>query len=1852
MEEINYPPWAQELLKITLGVTPITTHENLAFDSRVIYTDLASRLRLFRDMLNTHVQKASRALPPGVADPYVDALSLLTGNGGGVDYLEMFARSLDDASFGQIGISQNVQQAKWEILAECIMFLAEMAFMTAMAFFTGGTSLTQAWLLRARTTLTILMIIDRLSRLTHIGPSLVEGIEEAMISLGVGLAQMGLNPDDRRIKNIDWLAVVKSFAFGAIAGGVISVFSTLGNFFKNVGAKFFKTDLPGDLGKFDVNLPTPGGGPNSRFDIRNAPGWVVGVGISGAAEGFGEGVAEALFGVFEGNGWNFNWDTVLYGTTSGAIGDVVGGGLAAGALALNAKFFPPKIPPGGVNDANTFRNNMDNGWSGDRTGNGSDGGVDRVNGVNGAGSGFGAGSVPPANAGQLPGDVTGGSRTTPPVLTPLPTPVPPTQAPPVQTPPVAVPTSGGGPSNNGFTERTDRIDDSDGPSRSDGPNGPDGSSSSDRPDRTFATDGLPNRTTTPVGLNNPPPLQTTGGLPSSALNTIGAARPVLSTGVSPYRSESGFTEAYEDEANGVPNASGTPLAHTPAVTPATLPGSIPTSGQTPTGWDGNRAQTGPAQRDAWQDESDTEETPADLPAVTPATTPHSPTTGQTPTGADGNRAQTDPAQHDNGQDEFDGEPGAGSDVENTFADAPAVTPAVTPATVPSSSAAGHNPPGWDSARAQADAVRRDHVWQQQPDAPADVSSAPAPGQHNSASFEVRRFVFEGQPVTDLTIEVAFASAGTPTDAERETAWSNLVDGVDALFHTPAIRLPDGDLLHITAVPATAAPYLTVDLTGPAGTAATPAELARQLAQRAGLDPRSPVSVAGAIGPLPALALAPAQAPEPGPARPTPTASGALPTTWEVPAAAQRYGPSADAGADEVRGVAPAAGLHPTSPLPETGETADPSVRPSGVPSNAGQAEIPAPPAIEERGPGLAPPRGGAALVTSGRGEVGNELAAGAPRTTPTTPVQATAYSGAQGSSGPNALPLILAGAAPAAPAPSATPPRAPAPKPVRDALARLWSQDPVYGRHPLDRNAQDTMARQLLHLPADAKVDDAVRAELTTLVLDAVDKGHAGNLAALGAHHFRTAGSATADRPVTLNGKKGPGRNWTSDPSADLDTTRVVSHVMGQPVPTADKAPWHGVPLTLLGETGGPAGVHVPWPGGGHRWMSAAEVAEYLVVEAKGLPADVEILLAWPNSGDGGLHLARLVAHLTGRTVWVNSGPLTAYAPPGATAKPGGPVVLTAFGGPGQPIGDWFPVRPDEWRDPRPDDVPEWWEAHWATRTIVTADHQQTGRSAFPPNDPNLESIYRDLRRLPDYSGRAHFNPVTRELVGPVESPPTAKLFHYSHGGPGTYEVPLDNGSVITVSAEEYAGALSRRPSVRALGDASAKQVAQGGPPLEMFVGSCFTGTGSNLPGGKAWTRSGAPAPFVRDELRTLSGAEHVANRTRLIIDNNGNRTSLTVGRGGRIYHGLETDVRGRPGQRRKAWPEPLPDQLADRARTAGLYTDPGKVSPDLDAARRLNRALRTVFGDDVDTRAEHPTLLAEIGALELLRRADTRLSRAAPHFTMELLKRVVHADRQKRLTKRVVHADRQKRTGTAPSALTESDFRHTLSRALTVVKQAAADTAAAAAAGLAPPPAPKLSDFVELPLILGVARTHGQPTESELRSVLVLDQDAVPKLTSADRSEYFWTQVRAQEVYERQPDVPAFEARILHLAQPDPQRSVVARWSVARALATGRDAFDVDALAAANLEFQGLRGAKTLIKGVGGPTGRNHTGLDPARRVNLDKWLVPSAPGATALRAVDTPWGPTALLATAEALGNGRLRVRQPGGPWYEVSE
>ena len=55
-----------------------------------------------------------------------------------------------------------------------------------------------------------------------------------------------------------------------------------------------------------------------------------------------------------------------------------------------------------------------------------------------------------------------------------------------------------------------------------------------------------------------------------------------------------------------------------------------------------------------------------------------------------------------------------------------------------------------------------------------------------------------------------------------------------------------------------------------------------------------------------------------------------------------------------------------------------------------------------------------------------------------------------------------------------------------------------------------------------------------------------------------------------------------------------------------------------------------------------------------------------------------------------------------------------------------------------------------------------------------------------------------------------------------------------------------------------------------------------------------------------------------------------------------------------------------------------------------------------------------------------------------------------------------------------------------------------------------KQTGFVRLPLVMKVARQLGSPSTRHVRSVLGLDPRGALALTSAQRSKYFWTQVRA----------------------------------------------------------------------------------------------------------------------------------------------
>ncbi|MFD0311792.1 hypothetical protein [Streptomyces sp. NPDC127119] len=85
-----------------------------------------------------------------------------------------------------------------------------------------------------------------------------------------------------------------------------------------------------------------------------------------------------------------------------------------------------------------------------------------------------------------------------------------------------------------------------------------------------------------------------------------------------------------------------------------------------------------------------------------------------------------------------------------------------------------------------------------------------------SGFDARRFTYDGDPVTDLTVRIAMRGG---TDGQNAHAHANvfaqLSEGVHEFLNNPGHRLPNGDLLHVTVelVDPSQSPHLTVDLTG-------------------------------------------------------------------------------------------------------------------------------------------------------------------------------------------------------------------------------------------------------------------------------------------------------------------------------------------------------------------------------------------------------------------------------------------------------------------------------------------------------------------------------------------------------------------------------------------------------------------------------------------------------------------------------------------------------------------------------------------------------------------------------------------------------------------------------------------------------------------------------------------------------------------------------------------------------------------------------------------------------------------------------------------------------------------------------
>ncbi|MFI0115537.1 WXG100-like domain-containing protein, partial [Streptomyces globisporus] len=169
MEEIDFPPDVRTMLWILLGEMPLQARENLAWESRELYLALQRGLIDLRAASRETIQMVEAALPPEVARPYIESVRMLTDEPGGTDPVQQLLFQLDELANGQVDYSQKIQASKWEIIAEIIMLIAELAILAALIAFTGGASVSQMFLARARSKLAILIIIDRLLRMSRVG---------------------------------------------------------------------------------------------------------------------------------------------------------------------------------------------------------------------------------------------------------------------------------------------------------------------------------------------------------------------------------------------------------------------------------------------------------------------------------------------------------------------------------------------------------------------------------------------------------------------------------------------------------------------------------------------------------------------------------------------------------------------------------------------------------------------------------------------------------------------------------------------------------------------------------------------------------------------------------------------------------------------------------------------------------------------------------------------------------------------------------------------------------------------------------------------------------------------------------------------------------------------------------------------------------------------------------------------------------------------------------------------------------------------------------------------------------------------------------------------------------------------------------------------------------------------------------------------------------------------------------------------------------------------------------------------------------------------------------------------------
>ncbi|MEU9396373.1 hypothetical protein AB0D86_41040, partial [Streptomyces sp. NPDC048324] len=297
--------------------------------------EFGRRMGALEEEIAFSVRHVGGSLPGDAGRSYVRAMSVLTGAGGGTNYLREYRASLERVGAGHRDQSLNIQESKWQIIAELVRLVVELVILAATAWFNPAAA-GQAAAAKARSSAAFLTALDVFLRRTHLMPSLSEALEEAFQTLVVRLGLMAFNGADMKPRGVDWVAVWQSAAFGGAAGGLSGPLRGLadrfnGLFGRGAGRDVVK-DVSGDVtSKLGRDVPVGVNGSSLWGErLSRAPGRV----SEFVADGLAEALPESLLAMaFYGVPWSWSgfatsfWTSGLSEFSEGVLHSGVAGGV-------------------------------------------------------------------------------------------------------------------------------------------------------------------------------------------------------------------------------------------------------------------------------------------------------------------------------------------------------------------------------------------------------------------------------------------------------------------------------------------------------------------------------------------------------------------------------------------------------------------------------------------------------------------------------------------------------------------------------------------------------------------------------------------------------------------------------------------------------------------------------------------------------------------------------------------------------------------------------------------------------------------------------------------------------------------------------------------------------------------------------------------------------------------------------------------------------------------------------------------------------------------------------------------------------------------------------------------------------------------------------------------------------------------------------------------------------------------------------------------------------------------------------------------------------------------------------------